>query len=419
MVAEAVTACVGGAMVTAWGLYLHASPLLIGVLTSFSFLAQFIQFPAAWLTSLVGHRRLCILAVGVARQTILLLAALPFLPGPVGGKQILWVVVSALYALLSVAGNNAWVAWMSDLVPSAISGRYFGARTALCTLGGTVASLTAGVAFDALRARGQEGVGLSAISLFAAVCGLVCTLLMLKTHDPGSAAEPRRPDWAAALRPFRDPGARGLLNYQALWNVGVGLSAGYFSLHAVENLQMGFRWVALHGAAMSVVRVLVSPIWGRVIDRIGARPVLLACSYGMAAIPALWLVPRPGMLWPLVVDVFLSGLVWSGQSVAAFQLPLSVAPRRERSFYLAAYNSVGGLCFGAATVLGGWMLMGLPHHFNFLGQDWVGLHVVFAASAMVRFVAAGLCTRIVEPGAESVVEMAPTLARELARPFGR
>ena len=42
--------------------------------------------------------------------------------------------------------------------------------------------------------------------------------------------------------------------------------------------------------AVAVVRVATAPLWGHAVDRLGARPVLVLCSFGIAAVPALWLV---------------------------------------------------------------------------------------------------------------------------------
>ena len=139
MFAEVVTACAGGAVLTGWALYLHASALIVGLLGALTFAGQLVQLPAAWVSATFGHRKACIVTVAASRQALLPLVALPFLPLEEGSKQLLLVAVAAVSALLAVAGNNAWVSWMGDLVPHTLRGRYFGRRTALTTLGNTVA----------------------------------------------------------------------------------------------------------------------------------------------------------------------------------------------------------------------------------------------------------------------------------------
>src|SRR5688500_558426 len=117
MVAEVFTACAGATVLTAWALALKLGPFLVGVMTALPFFAQFIQFPAAWLTSTFGHRRVALVAVCLSRQVMLPLCVLPWLPLSLVGQQRLLVGVAAVSAVLGVIGNNAWVAWMGELVP--------------------------------------------------------------------------------------------------------------------------------------------------------------------------------------------------------------------------------------------------------------------------------------------------------------
>lgn len=399
--AEVVTACAGGAVLTGWAIYLEASALVAGLVVALPQMAQLCQLPAAWTTAWMGHRRACVLLVGLARQVTLPLVLLPFLPFSPGVKQAILVGVAALAAVLGVLGNNAWVAWMADLVPRRVRGRYFGRRTALCVAGGALASGAAGLWLDGARAGGLVGPALAALQLVACASGAVTTLLMRRQHDPspGPAEAPRL---AQALVPFRDPAVRGLLVYQLGWNFAVGLSASFFGLFMLRELRMGFSLVALHGAALAAARVLTAPLWGHLVDRVGARPVLVTCSFGLASVPLLWLIPREGTLWPLAIDAVVAGALWCGHGLAIFALPLSVTPRQGRPFYLAATSTVAGIAFTAAAAAGGLLVESLPDRLTLAGRSWHDLQVLFLGSGLLRAGAAVLCLRIVEPSARGV-----------------
>jgi MFS family permease len=185
----------------------------------------------------------------------------------------------------------------------------------------------------------------------------------------------------------------------------------------LQNLQMTFVVMALYSAAVAAVRMLTAPLWGRLIDRVGAQPVVLACSLGIAVVPLIWLFPAPGMLWPLAFDVLLAGALWSGHGLAAFALPLAVAPRKGRPFYLAAFSTAGGLAYAAASALGGGIASALPAHFTLGSHAWVNLQVLFVLSAVSRFGAAFLAARILEPGGRPVHSVGALL--ELLWPRGR
>ncbi|MFZ5471871.1 MAG: MFS transporter [Myxococcota bacterium] len=412
MAAEVVTAFAGGAVLTGWALYLGLSPLGVGLLSALPFLSQALQIPSAYLSEALGNRKVCIVAVAASRQALLPLVALPFLPLSQGGKQAVLLTVAGAAALLGVVGNHAWVSWMGALVPRRIRGRYFGRRTALCTLAGTVASLIAGLVLDGAGRTGQTAWALAGLALFACAAGVVTTLLMVRQHAPESKSCPRL-TIAAALAPLRDPGARALLAYQLAWNGAIGISGAYFALHMLENLKMGFTLIALHGASVAVVRILMGPVWGRMLDRVGARPVLIFCSCGISIIPLYWLWATEGFLWPIALDVVVSAGLWSGHALAVFQLPLAVAPRESRSFYLASFAMAGGVAYAVSTFVGGTLAQLLPARFFVLGQPAVSLHVLFALSSLLRAVASLLALRITEPGARSVEELTRVLGAEV------
>ena len=71
-------------------------------------------------------------------------------------------------SVLAVIGNNAWIAWMGDLVPGPVRGRFFGRRTVYLTLAGAASSLGVGLVLDALTLRGWKNetlAGLAAVAI--------------------------------------------------------------------------------------------------------------------------------------------------------------------------------------------------------------------------------------------------------------
>jgi hypothetical protein len=86
-------------------------------------------------------------------------------------------------------------------------------------------------------------------------------------------------------------------------------------------------------------------------------------------------------------------------------VPLAVAPRRDRSFYLAAFSMAGGVAWVLATAAGGAIVGHLPARFEAFGAPAYAVHVVFALSAVGRLGAATLALRIAERGAGSLGEL--------------
>jgi MFS family permease len=408
LVAEIVGACSGGAVLTGWAIYLKSGPLLTGLVLALPQVAQVLQIPAAWTTSRFGSRRVAIWLVAVQRQIGLPLIALPFLPWSTRAQQSVLVTVALLAALLGVLGNNAWVSWMADLVPARIRGRYFGRRAAVCTLGGALASAAAGLVLDGAHGRGWDGHGLALLQALACASGVLSTVLMARQHASRKSTistGTRHSLWRRALQPLCDRSVRGFLAYLLTWNAAIGIASSYFSLFMLRDLGMGFTLVAVQGAGVALVRMLAAPAWGSVIDRVGPRPVMVACSFGISAIPFIWLLPTPGWLWPLGIDCVLTGLLWSGHALAAFNLPLSVTPTEGRPFYLAVFATVAGATFALATAAGGLLARALPTHLDLCGHSIANLQVLFALSGGLRLVASLVALRIQHASSRDVMDV--------------
>jgi len=406
--AEVFGACAGGAVLTGWALFLGASPVVIGLLGALPLAAQMVQVPAAWLTERIGAKPLAILAIGAARLVWLPLVAVPFLHLAPATALMVFIGVVALAAILGVVGNNAWTAWMGELVPGPVRGRFLARRMVYLNVAGTVSSLAAGCALDALAPRGWKGETLGVLAAVACVAGIVSIRLMLAQQSPRRREE-AAPDWGDVARAVHDPQTRPLLGYLLGWNAAVGISAGFFSFHMLANLEMTFMLVAAHAVIVAVLRIASAPAWGRLVDTFGARPVLVVCSFGISIVPMIWLFVAPDRLWPIALEAIVSGTLWGGHGIAAFDLSIGVSPRRGRPFYLAALATAAGLGFAVSSMLAGLLASALSSPLHVLGSSWSDMHVLFLLSAIARAGAAVLALRIDEPTARSVPELTRAL----------
>lgn len=400
--AELVGACVTGGVLTAWALYLDLSPFLIGMLGALPFAAQLAQLPCAWVTHVRGSKRTAVAALRASRSLPLLLAALPFVPLPLAAKQIVLLVFAGLWALLGVAGNNAWTTWMAALVPPAVRGRYFGLRTAFCAAGSALGSLGAGLVLDAARPRGTAGGMLCALSVASFVFGVV-TLELLQRQGEGRAVPLPRPQLRDFSRAWSDRRVRRALAFHAAWAAASGLATpAFYNIHLVGNLHAGFAQLSVYYTALAVLRIVTAPLWGKAIDRAGSKPVLLACCFGLSLSPILWLVARDGMLWPIAIDAVFCGALLAGQSLASFSLPLAVSSVEARSFQLAGFATAAGAATAVASIAGGALVHALPGHTVLFGAQAHAAQLLFLASGALRIGAAALALRIEEPGARTV-----------------
>lgn len=399
VVAEVIAACCGGAAIAAWAFQLEASSTLIGLLFGLAYFSQLLQFPAAWITSRFGRRKVAIAGHAASRIILIGLAPLPFLPLPIAIKQAVLVAILLASASFVVIGHNAWLVWVTDLVPARIRGRYFGKRTAYATAMGTVVALSAGLLLDRARKHGDLSWTLSIMAVLGWCAGLVTAWLMSKQHEPGNEhTEPMR--FRDMLAPLRDTSSRRLLGYQILWNAAVGLTVSVVAVYMLRVLHFGFVGVGIYNAIFAGARIVSAPFWGRAVDRVGSRPVMMMCALGVALSSSLWMFAVPGWFWFIAIEAVLSGLLMAGHEIALFALPLAIAPRKERPVHLAAYQMVAGLAFGLASIGGG------AAGATAVGTDfWLGPRMMFALSSTGRLLAAFVGAALLEPHARSLLSL--------------
>jgi MFS family permease len=394
--AELIGACATGGVTTAWALYLGLSTSVVALLGALPVTALLVQPATGTLSRRLGNRTFALWATALARQCVLPLVFLPFLPLPQRARQAVFVVSTVAATALGVAGNNAWSAWMGDLVPGTLRARYFSRRAAACALASALSSLAAGLVLDGGARRGRDGIALAALSLLASLAGALTTVLLRRQHPPRTE-EPREEEGPQAAAPG---GARRLLVFMTAWSFAVGVAAAFYPLHMVASLRMSFAAVALYGAAVALFRMISAPLVGRALDRAGARAVLVGSALALAVSPALWLVAAPGRLWPLAVDAALSGAASAGLAQATFHLPIALAKPGQRSSLAGALAAAGGVATGISAAAGGALVRVLPAAWSLFGKPLAPFQGVFLIGGVARLLAALLGLGIEEPRPE-------------------
>lgn len=115
--------------------------------------------------------------------------------------------------------------------------------------------------------------------------------------------------------------------------------------------------IGLLMGSFSLAQLVFSPLWGRVSDRVGRKPVLVVSLSGTAV--ASLLTGLAGSLWVLFIARALDGA--SGGSVSVARAAVTdVAEPRQRARLLGYLGAAFGLGFVAGPALGGLAALGGP-----------------------------------------------------------
>jgi MFS family permease len=139
-------------------------------------------------------------------------------------------------------------------------------------------------------------------------------------------------------------------------------------------------------ASFSAMQFIFSPIWGRLSDRIGRRPVLLFSTLGAAGSYVLFAIGC-GMenhvvgLWVLVAARMFAGICGGNITVAQAYIA-DITPPEQRSKKMGLIGMAFGLGFIFGPIIGGLSLK----HFGNTGPGWVAAGLCAANFLLALFI---------------------------------
>lgn len=165
------------------------------------------------------------------------------------------------------------------------------------------------------------------------------------------------------------PVAPQLLDYYAKHNssTDVWWNSAIVQLLAIIPQDESVSSIVILGAFLSsiyaVLQFLVGPLWGRLSDRIGRRPVLIITSFGLALSYVLWAV-SPTFTWFLLSRVF-GGIMAGNMGVASASMA-DMTTQKDRTSGMALLGAAFGVGFIIGPAIGGFAAgIDLSHYSGF------------------------------------------------------
>ncbi len=377
-----------GTVITGLALLLGAGSFELGILGALPLVGSLVQIPAAWWIERRGERRRIALIGSLGRLLWLVPVALLFLPLPVGAKLALFLLALTCGHLMLGVATNAWLDWMTDLIPQGVRGRYFGARNMLMSVMALIVGLGGASLIDWSKRSNLEAWGYAFMLALAALGGGLASFLLSKQPEPAFNRQTTCSFRELIAMPIRHPRFRRFAGTFVIWQIGLGLGAPFFIAYGLQSLHFPLRTLALLDATTAVFGLLAQPYWGRLADRIGQRQVLRICMALVSPLPWFWLLASPDWIWPLFVGNALGGIAWSGVGMSQINRLMEQAPAEGRCGFMAAFSVATGIPFMLAS-LGAGTLMSFVgvEPLTVLGLTFHPYLGFFVASGVLRFTA--------------------------------
>ena len=355
---------ISGAAMTKFARGLGMEDYGFGLLAALPFVGTLFQLAASYLLDRFGRRkRMFLVSMGISRIMWGVAAALPWL---MPGMQRYWW--TALLVAIGIAwsthnlGVPAWMNWMADVVPRRLRGRFFAIRQRVGRPVAVVVTLGVGALLDHVELlHGDASLVMlrttSIILIVASVFGLLEVLCFNLVDDVKPADLRRGQDWLGNLRHvLKVPGFRWFMTFNVMFMLATGFMGQYVWLYlfdegAMSNVKANLLLIALPG----IVHLSVYPMWGRLVDRFGRKPVMAAAVFGLTWGPMGWILMVTGTA-PILgyAVVFFALMFWPGLDVASTNIMLDFAGTRGQQATgtaLVAVNSVAVAIGGSVSGL--------------------------------------------------------------------
>ena len=386
----------GGMFLTGFALYLGANSFQMGVLASIPSLLAGVGFFAAYIASLIGKRKILCVMTSVVGRGLFIVFIIPLAFRFRISIQLFFAIIFIFNLLLNFAGN-LWMSWMSELVPRAERGRFFGIRNTLLSGLGMVVNYAGGRFLDQMRQPASFLILFSVSVFFSTLAGITLA------NQPEPVFEKKSVSLKVIfLDPLKDRDFRSLVGFVSFWYFFAGMAAPFWVVHMIRNLKMTFSTIAVYSIIAGSISLVFQLFWGRMIDRTKSKPILTINFLGIMVVPLFWLFAKVGFSLPIWFDAFFSGIFWSGVNLSLFSILLSLTEDKEaKESYFAVFSTITGLCGFLSSLMGGWLAQILSNvRLVILGHQFINFHILFFSTFFFRLVSLIFLRRVTEKEAK-------------------
>lgn len=383
---------------------LGAGDLVYGIIMAMPVVGGILQVFASYFMESTGKRRSVFIIFGLIHRLLWIPIGIIPLLFPLEQKTLMIWLIAVLITISTSANSITGVAfwsWMGALVPMEIRGRFFSRRTMISTLTTVTVGLGVGKFLDTFNSF----TGFAIVFVTVAIIGTLDIVCFFKIkHPPMEVPKEKAPFFTLFLEPFRNKNYVRLILFVSTWMFGVNFAGPFFNVYMTEYLHMSYLSISLFTQVLSSFStIFFIQFWGRMADRYGNKPISKICCTLGVILPFIWLFATPQNYMILLVMNTISGLCWPGLDMANLNMSVWLAPKKNRSIYVACYSLVTAVIgIALAYICGGAFMEFTRPRLETLripfvaGQSLSSFHLLFILSGLIRLAATHLILPTVE-----------------------
>ncbi|MCL2348832.1 MAG: hypothetical protein FWC50_11315 [Planctomycetaceae bacterium] len=276
----------------------------------------------------------------------------------------LLVVIWCVYHLVEYLATAAFLSWMGDLVSQKIRGRFFAVRERWMLLGQILGATSAAVimeyerSFDKLFFQHWPKQSTWQLYLIPAIMGSVFLLssAFFLAKIPEIAWKRTAFDWKKRIQQAFAPFSHGRFMLFVAFGCWIQMANGL-----TQTTQSEYNWLLFPTQFFMVLifmnvtrlgQLILSPTIGRLMDRLGNIPVMVVSMIIVSTGSLFYFFATLNMAF-LIAGAWIVWIFWVGVNIGQAALALSLAPKEQKTSFVAFYYAVTTAALALATLAGG------------------------------------------------------------------
>jgi uncharacterized protein (UPF0218 family)/MFS family permease len=184
--------------------------------------------------------------------------------------------------------------------------------------------------------------------------GVLSKLFIMKIKEPVTHPIVKKGK-LFSLRHFKDFRKHKELNNltiaRAFLSFSVSLTGPLLTVYVIKNLSGSALDIAIISAISGIAAIISYNAWGKLIDYIGKRIIILGTLVPISLVPFWYYVaPTPQFIYAFAI---LGGMSWAGLNLAVFTYLSDIMPKGGMRKHIATFNTTTGISSSAGYLLGG------------------------------------------------------------------
>ena len=362
---QTIAQLAGGTFLVSLMLSVHIPDASIGVITSMGSLAALFQLFTMQPINKLKKRKLFVCITVLQKLFFSLIFFVPLLPLPFHIQQFLIVAGYFLAQAWSQIGTPATQDWIASLVPMELRGSYFSKKDAVAVFVTVTVMLGAGVIMDSTAGERQHiGFLLNGMLIFILVLINFCAFSRMKEpryailnaagqelhsnlakkYMENQAKKQKGVLKAEIKEAFRSSDFRKAFFTNLLWLTAFYTSSPFNTSYQIKELNLPFTFIMLVGFFGNLVRIVITPVVGRMGDRFGMAYMYKYSLIGILLNFAFMAVSVPSNAYPMTIAATIfSAVGWSFAGIGLFGIQLELLNEEKRTLQLSILSSIGGV----------------------------------------------------------------------------